>query len=375
MLWGAAVAIALADRRVERCLHVGGECKVAPASVTLVVPARNEAANIGGWVAAALLQTHPKLRIIVADDSSDDETADRAKAAARGDQRLSVLRCPPPPPGWIGKTWAAFCAARDADTDWLLFSDADMRMRPETISSAVEAARAYGADGLSLTATLECGSWSERAVMPLVAAIIFTANPICLIQDERFPTALMAGGFILVRREAYERVGGHAAVRDSIAEDRDLGERFKAFGFRVVLLNGSDFVRVRMYRGSAQMWEGWRKNFFEGVRRVPAGAAVAVLALTAMLVVPLPLLAGLGALRLRRPLSNVKKKLALVCGAAVASTVIVRRLRDPLVGMKPDAQSLLATPLAGIFIAAVMTASAWRAISGRGQTWKGRTIR
>ncbi len=340
----------------------------------MIVPARDEARNIGAWVHDARRQTHAAQRIIVTDDCSEDGTSEAALEAAAGDPRVEVRRFGPPPRGWIGKTWAAHNAASLAHSEWLLFSDADVRMTRDALASALHAAQDTCADAFSMTATLECGSWWERQIMPAVGALILSSIPAFLVNDDRSRVALLAGGFILARREAYERVGGHMSVRGSIAEDRDLAERFKAFGYRVRLRDGSELLRVRMYDGLAQMWAGWRKNFFEGARRSPLIAAVFVVVTVAMLVLPVPVLALVGVLGAHTGLSAQQRRLALACAVCVASTALVRIARDRAIGFRTDITSLAATPIAGAFAAAVMAASAWRVMSGRGQRWKGRTI-
>lgn len=340
----------------------------------MIVPARNEARNIAAWLVDARRQRVRSLQILVIDDDSREGTFEVASAAAEGDARVEVVRCSPPPAGWIGKPWAAHVGAAKARGAWLLFSDADVRMDPEALPSALVAAQALQADALSLTPTLECGTFWERHIMPAIASIIFSAIPVSATHDERLPTALLAGGFLLVHASAYALVGGHAAVRSSIAEDRDLAERLKAFGYRIRMLDGSAVLRVRMYHGLGEMWRGWRKNFYEGVRRNPIGAGVVVLGCVVLLVLPMPLLAWLGLQRLFGQRARYANALLAACAVSAASTALVRLVRDPAIGVKTDIPSILLTPLAGAFAAAVMAASAWRIISGRGQEWKGRTI-
>jgi len=373
-LWCLAVGAALCDRRVSQKLSRDRdeEAEDVAQAVTAIVPARNEAGNIGDWIADVVAQTNRIVRIVVADDSSEDDTARIAQDWAQRDGRVEVLRCPPPPAGWIGKSWAAHAAGLKADTKWLLFSDADMRMSPTTVAQALDIARRFDAAAVSVTATLECETAPERIVMPAMAALIFTAYPICLIQDDRSERALLWGGFILVRRDAYLQVGGHASVRSEIAEDRALAQRLKAFGFRIRLINGSECVRVRMYAGLLPMWEGWRKNVYEGVHRNPVGALLFMATLCAMVVAPMPIALWIGLTATRRRLSAMERKLVIVAAAGCAGALGVRLLRDPFIGA--DLRSVVATPLAGLFISGVMAASAWRALSGAGQTWKGRTI-
>ncbi|MDQ2818199.1 MAG: glycosyltransferase family 2 protein [Candidatus Eremiobacteraeota bacterium] len=341
-------------------------------SVSLIVPMRNEERNVRDWITAAAAQTHPAIDVIVADDSSTDDTYKLALAAAARDPRVQVIGCLPPPAGWVGKPWAAYCGATASASRWLLFSDADIRMAPETVGSALAAARAQSADVVSLTATLEARGLWETIVLPAMASLIATGYPMFLIHSDRSAVALVWGAFILVRRDAYFRCGGHAAVRGEIAEDRALAQRLKAFGYRIRLFDGSSIASVRMYHGFAEMWEGWRKNLYDGARRNPVYAALFVMAAIAALVLPLPLLGYLLVVRAARRWSRGQGVLAVLCGLAAVCAICVRRLRDPAVGAPPSAA--LGTPLAGAYIAAVMAASAWRCLSGRGQTWKGRTI-
>lgn len=370
----AIVVIAAIDRRALRPVPVVPEDESAD-SVTMIVPARDEAHHIADWIADARSQRVRLLHVVIVDDNSSDPTYVVARAAAREDPRVEVRRAGPLPAGWIGKTWSAHVGARDEVSDWLLFSDADVRLDPAAVPSAVCAARAAEADALSFTTTLICKSFWERQIMPAIAAIIFSAIPAWATSSPRSPLGLLAGGFLLVRSQAYRLIGGHAAVRASIAEDRDLAEVLKAFGYRVRLMDGSALARVRMYRGLREMWAGWRKNFYEGVRRNPIGASLAVAGFVALLVVPLPLFVALLARRLTRPLDSQERATAGCAAVSVASTVLVRILRDPAIGVKTDALSIICTPLAGLFAASVMAASAWRIVSGRGQEWKGRIIR
>jgi hypothetical protein len=333
---------------------------------------RNEAHNVEAWLECARAQDACVGEIIVSDDASDDATARIAEAIAREDARVRVVRGAPAP-GWVGKTSAADRGARAARGEWLLFSDADMRMVPETVSTALDAGLAFGAEACSLTATLESKTLLEEIIMPAMAAVVMSGHPLVLVHDVRSPVGLVWGGFVLVRRDAYQIVGGHASVRAEIAEDRALAERLKAFGYSVRLLDGHEFVRVRMYRGLGEMWEGWRKNVYEGTRRCPIVATLFVIAASAMLVIPIPVLAWLGFSALRRPLARPERQLVLVCAFNAAANFAVRAIRDRMIGAKTWTAG--AAPVAGVFIASVMTASMWRSVSGRGQIWKGRTIR
>ncbi|HEY5093844.1 MAG TPA: glycosyltransferase family 2 protein [Candidatus Eremiobacteraceae bacterium] len=380
-MWGIAALWAALDARETRRYSIrprAGERprrSVGPRTrprVSIIAPMRNEARNVSAWLACAQAQDACVHEIIVSDDASDDATAHIADAAAREDVRVRVVRGSPGP-GWVGKTAAADRGARIAQGEWLLFSDADMRMVPGTVAAVLDASLDFGADACSLTASLECGNVLERIVMPAMAAVVMSGHPLVLVHDHRSQVGLVWGGFVLVRRDAYRTVGGHASVRHEIAEDRALAERLKAFGFTVRLLDGHEFVSVRMYRGLAEMWEGWRKNVYEGTGRNPIVASVFIIAASAMLIIPLPMLASLGVTALRRPLARSERTLVVWCALNAAANVAVRALRDRAIGART--WTALAAPLAGAFITSVMWASMWRALSGRGQLWKGRVIR
>ncbi len=374
MLWGISALFAALDARETRRRLPDAKTAAArstPRAVSVIGPMRNEAANVRTWLDCVLAHGEIVREVIISDDDSTDATALLAAAAARQDSRVRVIKGSPAT-GWVGKTAACERAARFSHGEWLLFCDADMRMEPGTINVALLAAEIHGADACSLTATLACGSALERLVMPAMATVIMTGLPLFLIHDPRSPVGLVWGGFVLVKRRAYFAVGGHAAVRGEIAEDRALAERLKAFGYRIRLFDGHELVRVRMYRGAREMWIGWRKNVYEGVRRNPVSAGLFVLAAIAMLVVPLPAIAALTAIRFGRRLRTIERKLATLCALCAAANFTTRALRDGAIGTNP--WTALGAPVAGAFIASVMLASAWRGVTGRGQVWKDRVI-
>jgi hypothetical protein len=374
ILGGAATIFALLDEREARRPRPAADTfdpLDESRRVSIIGPMRNEADNVRGWLDGVCAQGEVVREIIVSDDDSTDETLPIAAEAARVDDRVRVIEGAPPS-GWLGKTAACERAARIARSPWLLFCDADMRMARGTVGVAVAAAELYEADVCSLTATLECGTFLEHVVMPTMATVIMSGHPLFLIHDARSAVGLVWGGFLLVRRSTYFAIGGHAAVRGEIAEDRALAERFKAFGYRIRLLDGHDLVRVRMYRGASEMWVGWRKNIYEGVRRNPVVACLFVLAQIATLVVPLPALAVLGAIRLTRRLRPLETRLATYCAATMAACVVTRSVRDRSIGS--NTLTVLGTPIAGAFIVGVMMAAAWRDLTGRGQVWKDRVI-
>lgn len=247
----------LTFRRPRRAESTGG----CPGRVSLLVPARNEEANIGPCLESAIAQTHGNLEIIVLDDESSDRTAELVAAFAARDSRVRLIRGRSLPPGWIGKCWATHQLAEAATGELLLFTDADTQHNPGSVADAVAAMAVSRADLLSLWPHQITVSLAEKLVIPLGYALILMLRPHWLEHRTRIPALGAANGqFLMFRREAYAQIGGHASVRDHLVEDVALSRRAIAAGLRLVNLDGQDQVRCRMYRGFADLWEGFSKN-------------------------------------------------------------------------------------------------------------------
>ena len=231
--------------------------------VSILVPARNEARNIRRCLESLLAQDYPLLEVIVLDDGSTDETPEIVAEMAREDPRLRLVRGHPLPPGWMGKNFACEQLARAAQGEWLLFTDADTVHRPDTVSWAVEAAQQNRADLISLIPRAVTHSFGEEVLLPIIPFGVVGCFPLALGERLRVPLLTMAvGPFMLFRREAYQRIGGHRAVRGEIAEDVVLARRMRRFGGRVVLLDGSEQVDVHFYHGFLETWRGLAKSAF-----------------------------------------------------------------------------------------------------------------
>jgi chlorobactene glucosyltransferase len=235
--------------------------------VAVIVPARDEAANIGPCVESLTAQRYPpdRLAIIVVDDESGDETAAIVEALAARDERITLLRTSPLPPGWKGKVHACCtgAAAVAGDTQWLCFLDADMRAAPPAIASALQAASGRGLDLLMLAPRHELGSFAERLMLPCGLYLLGFYQDLARIQAPDSDEVVATGQFMLLRRTAYEAVGGHAPVRDAICEDLELALLMKRRGHRVLLMDGNLLLSTRMYTGWSTLWPGFAKNLIE----------------------------------------------------------------------------------------------------------------
>lgn len=240
----------------------------APVDVPLprlqvVIPARDEAANIGPCVAALRASDHPEVDVLVFDDASSDGTGALAEAAGA---RVLHGKGEALPEGWKGKPWALWRATRDLEAAWVLFVDADVRVRPEALSRAHAYALREEADLLSGFGRLEMGSFWEKVIQPSVGGLILAGNDLDKVNDPRRPEDLVANGqFILVRREVYERAGGHGAVRGDILDDVGLARAVHRAGGKVRVLFMRELFSCRMYTSFRELWLGWTKNLYAGV--------------------------------------------------------------------------------------------------------------
>lgn len=229
--------------------------------VSILVPARNEQKNIIACVESLLVQEYENFEVIVLDDQSDDKTSSVLHERFGGHPRLTVLRGGPPPPGWIGKSWACHQLAQHASGELLLFTDADTRHHSRALAHAAGALTEENLDFLSVFVKEEVVSWSERLVIPMISWSILSFLPLVLAYYTPWAACSAANGqFLLFRRSAYEAMGGHEAVRQSAVEDLALARRVKHYGLRWRLLDGSDLIRCRMYEDYEQVYEGLTKN-------------------------------------------------------------------------------------------------------------------
>jgi len=220
--------------------------------VTAIVPARNEAVNVERCLRSLLAQRCDRvhLKIVVVDDGSTDETKAIAERIALDHAPVSVIALEGPPPGWMGKPHACCTGARGAKSDWLWFVDADTFPSPATLSSLLAYAGREHIDLVSLFPGQELRSFWERLLMPpagLLVAMAASANA-AAVNDDAKHDAIAVGACLLVHREAYEAAGGHEAVKSEVIEDVALARAMKRAGHRIRLVDGSEFITVRMYR-------------------------------------------------------------------------------------------------------------------------------
>ncbi len=334
-------------------------------SLSIIVPARNEADRIERCVRSLLVTRHPDCEVIVVDDQSTDATRtilDRIAAEERG---LRVVAGQPIPAGWIGKSWALTQGVRHTRAAWLLFTDADTVHDSLAAASAQQYAIDGGYDVVSLLTDQETVGLAERLFLPTILFVILLGvGALDDVNDPRKPdTAIFNGQYVLVSRAAYDAIGGHAAVRAEIAEDLELARLFKRDGrFRTVLAGSNALVRTRMYRSFGELWQGFVKNFAVGARGHTARAVAGVTLIACVS----PLSPLLLIVLIARAAWWPAAALALAMGAVLAAGEFAMR------AMRFRPASGLAVPL-GLAMTLVIFATslvAWH--GGRGVTWRGR---
>jgi len=364
---------------------------LASTSLTVVVPAYNEAANIAACLSSLLRSEDPcgDWQVLLVDDRSSDATVAIAEAAAGAcgatEPRFSLLDAGPRPVGerWVGKNWACSRAMEQVVSEWVLFVDADVRLQPATLRRALAQATTDGADLLSLAPRLSCGCLAEWLVQPIMASLLGLGFPIEAANDPDSPVAFAAGPFMLFRRSVYAAIGGHRDLAAEVVEDLALARRIKQGGHRLRYLLALDALDLRMYSDFASLWEGWTKNWLLGldgdVARALAASSVVLLMFSApWLLTPVAALlaagfAPMGLAPMGLPGQRLVLLAALALGLAGIGLQLVLRLWIRRQFQLPITFWWL-MGAGGLVVAAIGPVSVWRTLSGRGWTWKGRPL-
>lgn len=274
--WILAPVVTVVRARRSRSLdEESAEVSADAPLVSIVIPARNEGRNIRRCVESALTTTYAPIEVIVVDDHSTDDTGAIAGDLARRDARVRVVVPPPLPEGWFGKQWACDAGARAARGAIVGFMDADTWQASDLVPRVVNAMRARGSDLLTVAGEQELGSFWERLVQPQVFAILgarYGGTEVVNASRHAFDK-IANGQCMFFRRDAYDAMGGHAAVRGKVAEDLALAQRWFSAGRRVTMVLGLAQLRTRMYTSLGELVAGWGKNIYAGGRdAMPRGA-------------------------------------------------------------------------------------------------------
>jgi glycosyltransferase involved in cell wall biosynthesis len=230
-------------------------------AVTAIVPARNEESVIATCLAS--LANQPEIvEILVVDDQSTDRTARIVSSLMEKIPNLRLLESGGLPDGWVGKNHALWVGVQQAKCAWLLFTDADAEHDRGSVSRALQIASEQGAALVSFSPEQITETWYEKALIPFIYLRLAKRFSYGNVNDPNSPAAAANGQFLMMRRDVYDAIGGHAGIAGEVLEDIALAMRVKAAGHRISFSSGKGIVRVRMYRSFQAMWEGWNKNLY-----------------------------------------------------------------------------------------------------------------
>ena len=348
------------------------------ATVAVLIPARNEEANIGACLASVLASEGVQLEVLVLDDASTDRTAEIVSAVAARDERVRLLRATALPAGWNGKQHACWMLAQQSDAPAMLFLDADVRLMPDAIARCTAEQRAQGLPLLSGFPRQITIGWMEKLLLPLIHFVLLGYLPMRWMQKTAKPAyAAGCGQFFLAERKAYVASGGHAAIRETRHDGLRLPQVFRKHGYRTDIFDLTALAEVRMYDSAGAVWMGLAKNATEGIATPGRIVPFSVLLVLGQI---LPVLLLLGALSLLAEILLVgatfdQPMLAAAVGFAILLAaggsylprlLAVRRFQQPV-------SSALLHPVGVTLLLMVQWYALVRQVFGRPVAWRARS--
>ena len=280
------LAVTLFNAVTAPMLKNASECRNHP-RVSVLIPARNEEANIGACLEGFLAQKYDNFEIRVLDDQSTDHTGAIIKQFDQRHPEVQAIRGESLPSGWMGKNWACHQLSQHADGEILIFTDADNRPAPNAIANTVAYMQKLELGLLSAFPEKVTVTLGEKLVVPVVDMFVYAGLPLWLTYFSRSPSLAAASGlWIAFTREAYQQIGGHRAVSNQIVEDVELSRLAKKRGIKILTSAGTGVVCCRMYHSFREVWSGFSKNLFGLVRYKAVPFFVLTLVLWTMCVLP-----------------------------------------------------------------------------------------
>ncbi len=347
-------------------------------TVSVIIPAYNEEDNIAECVKSILTSTQlseEHLDVWVVDDQSTDRTLEilQTLQLQLADPRLKILSGLPRPNGqvWTGKNWACQQGADRAKGDFFLFIDADVRLKPKSISAVIQTALDRQLDFLTCVPTIVCGSLIEWLVQPLMFINLIVTFNSEIVKDPTTKTTYALGPFLLFRSSIYRAIGGHQAIADQPAEDVALARNIKHQGFRLQQFLGAELASLRMYQNWTSLWEGWTKVLYIGAQR--SVSLMALLVVVMLLIYTIPWISLI--IAIFQCLQAFTTLHYLEFGLAVLTILLQYWIRQT------GAQALGSSTkywwlqgIGGLLVAVLAIASIIKTETGWGWTWRGRKL-
>ena len=334
-----------------------------PPRISVCVPARNEERGVEACLQSLLNQDYSNFEVIAIDDHSTDSTLDIMQALAQEHSHLKVLEGINLPEDWLGKPFALHQAFKVSQGEYLLFTDADLVFKSTALNTAVHVMRERKLDVLTLMPKAEFGSFWEQAVQPVIFGFIASLTRFKNVNNPGHKSAMGFGAFLMFRRAAYEKIGGHEAGKADVLEDVLIAKRAKRAGFKLLVADGKQLFSIRMYFGLKEIWFGWQKNMFLAMNESVVKATYNIFVVLGFLFTPYIILA-----------INIFEQIGWFwIGLAMASVVLVSaaayKTCDEL-GLHRNAAALF--PLGALVMAAIMANSMFQTLVRKKTEWRGR---
>lgn len=333
--------------------------------ISIIVPARNEAHRVlEKSISSMLTQTYENYELIALNDRSTDNTEEILLQCRMQNAKCKIYSGVEPDKKWLGKPFALQQAFEKTTGDWILSTDADIIFAPETLQTVIDYAEENKFDALTLIPKQIYGSFWEKLFMPVFGWFCLLAMPLHRVNDLKRRESMGVGNFFMFRCEVLESIGGFECVKNEVAEDLKLGEILKSKGYRLRIDYAPNLIETRMYAGFGEIWEGFTKNLFSGMKFSLLKMFFGAFSILLFGVLPIFLavfVLAIGNLKLFLPLVTIY--LLQVCVLAKAA--------------KEWEGSLVYAPLVPLALAlflAILTNSTIKILSGKGVTWKGRSI-
>ncbi len=331
-------------------------------SVSVLIPARNEEANIAAAVESVLASRAAELEVLVGDDNSEDQTAAIVCGLAAADPRVRLVCIPPLPAGWNGKQHACWVLANTAKAPVLCFLDADVRVTPDALARALVFLRSSHSALVSGVPRQITGSWLEKLVLPLIHFLLLGYLPLDGMRRSSSPAyAAGCGQLMLALTYEYLRVGGHSAIKTSRHDGLTLPAAFRRAGCKTDLFDATAFSSCRMYASASEVWNGLAKNATEGLA-TPVRLPVFTVLLVGGHVLPFAILV-VGVFRHNALLTSLSAM--AVCLSLLPRLIAVRRFRQPL-------GFALLHPLGIVVLLSIQLFALLQNVLGKPASWKGR---
>ncbi|MDQ0205754.1 glycosyltransferase family 2 protein [Alkalicoccobacillus murimartini] len=339
-------------------LHQRTSIQHAPL-VSILIPLRNEEAHVEALIDNLAKLSYTNLEYVFLDDHSTDRTGELLKLHQKKVTTSRIVHGEPLPKDWVGKVFACHQLSKQANGEYLLFLDADVRLQPNTIDVALGLLHKQQAGLLSGFPRFPVKGLLASLLVPMQHVLIYLHLPLYLANYTRLPAASAAhGSFMLFDAEIYRSFGGHQAVKHSLVEDVHLTRAVKRSGARACLANITDFVSCFMYQSNQDVWRGFSKNAFPGIGRSYVLAAFVIVFYSLVFVLPLPFI-------------WFAFSLHWLFALPLVLSVSIRLMIDRMSNQKKWIGFLM--PFSALAFICILIRSMYLAITKTGFTWKGRS--